>query len=66
MDALQKGLQKRQKQLLYLNTRSGFKSRPKLPASIVRSRKSALLIIDRRPGQRAVAQNYSVVLPQLP
>lgn len=53
MDALQKGLQKRRKQLIYLNTKSGFKSRPKRPASIVRSRKSALLIIGRRPGQRA-------------
>ncbi|ETP29359.1 hypothetical protein F442_21496, partial [Phytophthora nicotianae P10297] len=51
MDALQKGLQRRQKQLIYLNTKAGFKSRPKRPEAIIRSRRPALLVIGRRPGQ---------------
>ncbi|ETN08723.1 hypothetical protein PPTG_11565 [Phytophthora nicotianae INRA-310] len=51
MDALRKGFQRRQKQLIYLNTKAGFKSRPKRPEAIIRSRRPALLVIRRRPGQ---------------
>ncbi|POM74340.1 transposable element Tc3 Transposase putative [Phytophthora palmivora] len=52
IDALQKGVQKLGKQLHYLNTKSGFKSRPKRPGRIIRSRKPALIVIGQRPGQQ--------------
>ncbi|POM66181.1 Hypothetical protein PHPALM_17998 [Phytophthora palmivora] len=50
IDALQKGVQKLGKQLHYLNTKSGFKSRAKRLGWIIRSRKPALIVIGQRPG----------------
>ncbi|POM57983.1 Hypothetical protein PHPALM_37433 [Phytophthora palmivora] len=50
IDALQKGVQKLGKQLHYLNTKSGFKSRTKRPGWIIRSRKPALIVIGQSPG----------------
>ncbi|ETM40199.1 hypothetical protein L914_13797 [Phytophthora nicotianae] len=51
MDALQKGQQKRRKQLRFLNVKPSFKSRDRRPASVIRIRRPALLVIGRRPGQ---------------
>ncbi|ETN09615.1 hypothetical protein PPTG_22897 [Phytophthora nicotianae INRA-310] len=51
MDALQKGLQKRRKQLWFLNVKARFKRRARGPASVIRSRRPAHLVIGRRPGQ---------------
>ncbi|ETP44950.1 hypothetical protein F442_08544, partial [Phytophthora nicotianae P10297] len=43
MDALQKGLQKRRKQLWFLNVKARFKRRARGPASVIRSRRPAHL-----------------------
>ncbi|ETP16390.1 hypothetical protein F441_08982, partial [Phytophthora nicotianae CJ01A1] len=62
MDALQKGLQRRQKQLIYLNTKAGFKSRPKRPEAIFGAADLHYWLSD---GGLAKAQARGIVFPVL-